>query len=157
NTELEEAFATTTSLPEHLQLKAGTFFTAFGRQNPTHPHTWEFVTQPIVLNRFFGPDGARNPGAQLSWLAPTSFFLELTYSIQQSTGENAQSFLGQEGSTLAGYSFTERKVGSLLDFQHLLHARTSHELSETTTGVLGVSALIGDNATGTHNLTQIYG
>ncbi|HXU44112.1 MAG TPA: ABC transporter C-terminal domain-containing protein, partial [Thermoanaerobaculia bacterium] len=41
--ELEEAYATTTSLPAGLQLKAGQFFTEFGRLNPTHPHTWDFV------------------------------------------------------------------------------------------------------------------
>src|SRR5262249_19682244 len=35
--ELEEAFATTQSLPADLQLKAGLFLTEFGRMNPTHP------------------------------------------------------------------------------------------------------------------------
>ena len=41
--EVEEAFMQTTSLPFNLQLKAGQFFAAFGRLNPTHPHTWDFV------------------------------------------------------------------------------------------------------------------
>src|SRR5438132_13184865 len=35
--EVEEAFMQTTSLPFNLQLKAGQFFAAFGRLNPTHP------------------------------------------------------------------------------------------------------------------------
>ena len=35
--ELEEAFLQTTSLPFGLQIKAGQFFDAFGRINPTHP------------------------------------------------------------------------------------------------------------------------
>src|SRR4051794_11245653 len=35
--EIEEAYATTLGLPLDLQLKAGQFFTAFGRFNPTHP------------------------------------------------------------------------------------------------------------------------
>ncbi|MGZ5530112.1 MAG: hypothetical protein ACXWJB_15660, partial [Limisphaerales bacterium] len=44
--ELEEAFLQSTSLPHNLQLKAGQFFAAFGRQNPMHPHTWAFVDSP---------------------------------------------------------------------------------------------------------------
>src|SRR5262249_23536050 len=39
-TELEEAYGLTTSLPCHLQLKFGQFFTEFGRANPSHPHAW---------------------------------------------------------------------------------------------------------------------
>src|SRR5262249_2412533 len=41
--ELEEIYLTTLELPYNLQLKAGQFFNAFGRLNPTHPHTWDFV------------------------------------------------------------------------------------------------------------------
>jgi hypothetical protein len=48
NVELEEAYVTTTSLPAGLQLKAGQFFTDFGRLNPTHPHAWDFVDVPLA-------------------------------------------------------------------------------------------------------------
>src|SRR5437762_4345414 len=41
--EVEEAFMQTTNLPFGLQLKGGQFFAAFGRINPTHPHTWDFA------------------------------------------------------------------------------------------------------------------
>ncbi|MDQ3207116.1 MAG: hypothetical protein M3Q37_00755, partial [Gemmatimonadota bacterium] len=41
--ELEEAYFLTTSLPANLQIKAGQFFTEFGRQNLQHPHSWAFV------------------------------------------------------------------------------------------------------------------
>src|SRR5438552_11284180 len=44
--EVEEAFMQTTNLPFNLQLKGGQFFAAFGRLNPTHPHTWDFVDTP---------------------------------------------------------------------------------------------------------------
>jgi len=40
--EVEEAFLQTTNLPFNLQLKGGQFFAAFGRINPTHPHTRRF-------------------------------------------------------------------------------------------------------------------
>jgi hypothetical protein len=44
--ELEEAYATTLSLPASLQVRAGQFLTRFGRINPTHPHAWDFWDQP---------------------------------------------------------------------------------------------------------------
>src|SRR5947199_635362 len=55
----EEAFMQTTSLPLNLQLKGGQFFAAFGRLNPTHPHTWDFADTPLVNGLFLGPDGLR--------------------------------------------------------------------------------------------------
>src|SRR5205809_5782694 len=61
--EVEEAFMQTTSLPFNLQLKAGQFFAAFGRLNPTHPHTWDFADTSLVNGLFLGPDGLRGVGA----------------------------------------------------------------------------------------------
>src|SRR5437773_5963193 len=65
--EVEEAFMQTTNLPFNLQLKGGQFFAAFGRLNPTHPHTWDFADTPLVNGLFLGPDGLRGVGAQGSW------------------------------------------------------------------------------------------
>src|SRR5256712_11019439 len=53
--EVEEAFMQTTSLPYNLQLKAGQFFAAFGRLNPTHPHTCDFADTPLVNRSFLAP------------------------------------------------------------------------------------------------------
>lgn len=67
--EVEEAFMQTTSLPFGLQAKAGQFFAAFGRQNPMHPHAWDFADTSIVNAFLLGPDALRGVGAQLSSLA----------------------------------------------------------------------------------------
>jgi hypothetical protein len=75
--EVEEAFATTTSLPWNLQLKAGSFRSAFGRQNGQHLHVQDFTRRPLINAAFLGPDGLRGPGVQVSWLAPLPFFLTL--------------------------------------------------------------------------------
>src|SRR5438309_242733 len=83
---LEEAWAETTSLPWNLTLRAGQLLTDFGRLNPTHPYTWNFVDTPLVSARLMGPDGMRNPGARLSWLTPTPFYSELSFSLQNSAG-----------------------------------------------------------------------
>src|SRR5215831_19274328 len=74
--EIEEAFLTTTSLPA-IQIKAGIFRSAFGRQNGMHLHVQDFVQRPLINAAYLGFDGLRRPGAQLSWLLPFPFFLQL--------------------------------------------------------------------------------
>jgi hypothetical protein len=75
--EVEEAFATTTSLPWNLQVKAGSFRSAFGRQNGQHLHVQDFTRRPLINAAFLGQDGMRGPGVQVSWLAPLPFFLTI--------------------------------------------------------------------------------
>lgn len=76
--EVEEAYGVTTSLPAGLQLKAGVFRSAAGRQNEQHLHTQDFSLRPLVNQAYLGEDGLRSPGLQLSWLLPLPFFLRLT-------------------------------------------------------------------------------
>ena len=66
--ELEEAFLTTQTLAYGLQVKAGTYFTEFGRLNPQHPHSWSYVDQPVINTRLLGGDGLRGPWVRLAWL-----------------------------------------------------------------------------------------
>jgi hypothetical protein len=73
--EVEEAFATTTSLPWNLQVKMGSFRSAFGRQNGQHLHVQDFTRRPLINDAFLGEDGLRGPGAQVSWLSPLPFYL----------------------------------------------------------------------------------
>jgi len=73
--EVEEAFATSTSLPYNLQVKGGSFRSAFGRQNGQHLHVQDFTRRPLLNAAFLGEDGLRGPGAQLSWLAPLPVYL----------------------------------------------------------------------------------
>src|SRR5437773_4369030 len=95
--EAEEAYLETMALPWNLQVKAGQFFTEFGRLNPTHPHTWDFADQPLVNGRFLGEDGLRSAGVRLSWLAPTPFYSELFMTIANSQGGTAFSFRNDHG------------------------------------------------------------
>ncbi|MCA1828230.1 MAG: hypothetical protein ABR567_12780 [Myxococcales bacterium] len=75
--EVEEAFATSTSLPWNLQVKAGSFRSAFGRQNGQHLHVQDFTRRPLINAAFLGDDGLRGPGVQVSWLSPLPFYLTL--------------------------------------------------------------------------------
>jgi hypothetical protein len=76
--EVEEAFATSTSLPGGLQVKAGIFRSAFGRQNGQHLHIQDFPRRPLINEAFLGADGLRSPGLQVSWLIPVPFYLQWT-------------------------------------------------------------------------------
>ncbi|MDO8501983.1 MAG: hypothetical protein Q7S20_09065 [Gemmatimonadaceae bacterium] len=155
--ELEEAFVLTTSLPANLQLKAGQFFTEFGRQNPQHPHSWAFVDQPLVLNRMFGPDGLRSQGLRVSWLAPTPFYTEALLSIVNSAGGATSSFRSEESPEIHGGRATERAVRGLQDMLIVPRLATSFDLTETQTLLLGASAAFGPNNSGSSARTRIYG
>jgi hypothetical protein len=87
--EVEEAYAMTTALPAGLQLKAGVFRSAAGRQNEQHLHMQDFSLRPLLNRSYLGADGLRAPGAQLSWLLPLPFFLRLTVeALSVPAGDN---------------------------------------------------------------------
>lgn len=79
---VEEAYLTTLSLPAGLQLKAGRFFSSFGRTNGQHPHTWDFVDAPLAHGRVLAEEVLAGPGVDLAWLAPLPWFAELHLSAQ---------------------------------------------------------------------------
>lgn len=56
-------------------------------------HQWDFVDQPFVLGKMLGPDGNRGLGAEVSWLSPLPWYLEVVLS---STMANTRSFYGDE-------------------------------------------------------------
>jgi hypothetical protein len=93
--EVEEAVATTTSLPYNLQLRAGRFLNRFGRLNATHPHSWDFADQPLVIGKFFGEDGNRGIGLEPSVLLPLPWYAEVVGSaIQPDEQATNRSFVG---------------------------------------------------------------
>jgi hypothetical protein len=156
--EAEEAYLETLSLPWNLQVKAGQFFTEFGRLNPMHPHAWDFVDQPLVNGRFLGGDGLRNPGVRISWLMPTPFYSELFFAVQDSQGETAHSFRDDnEGEPLFGRPAEQGRVKSFGDLLFVPRYAASFNLSDSQTLVAGASAAFGPNGTGGHSDTQIYG
>jgi hypothetical protein len=154
--ELEEAYLTSSALPWNLQAKGGQYFTEFGRLNQQHPHAWDFVDQPLVNGRMFGPEGLRNPGARASWLLPTPFYSELFLGAQDSQGETAYSFRDTENS-LFGTTPIDRPVHDLGDMLYAPRYAASFDLTDSQTIVAGVSGAFGPNASGDDTHTQIYG
>jgi hypothetical protein len=155
--EVEEATLTTRALPYGLQITGGQFFTQFGRQNPRHPHTWDFADQTIVNTLMFGGDGLRNPGVQISALLPLPFYVEAIGSIQNAEGETATSFLFIKDEEFAGRKIIVRDIKSPRDLLYLGRIKTGFDLSETVSFVGGVSTLSGPNGTGENTATRIHG
>jgi hypothetical protein len=146
--EIEEAYATTLSLPASLQARAGQFLTRFGRQNPTHVHTWHFVDQPIVLGKMFGSEGNRGLGAELSWLMPLPWYAEVLASATSADGECcARSYFGGE----------DIGVRSPLDVVTTVALKQFFPFTSSLSLLGGLSAQTGPNPTGNLNRTEIYG
>jgi len=156
--EVEEAFMQTTSLPFNLQLKGGQFFAAFGRLNPTHPHTWDFADTPLVNGLFLGPDGLRGVGAQGSWTLPLPWYSQLIFASQNGRGSTGFSFRnpGDDGMFFDRVT-TDREARGLQDFVWIPRFENSFNLSDTQTVLAGVSGAFGSNETGANSRTQIYG
>ena len=156
--EVEEAFLQTTSLPFNLQLKAGQFFAAFGRINPTHPHTWDFADAPIVHGRLLGPDGLRGVGAQISWIVPVPWYSQLILGVQNGRGGTGYSFRNPgDGGMFFDRRTTDRELRGLQDFVWIPRWENSVDLSPTQVVLAGVSGAFGSNETGADSRTQIYG
>ncbi|PWU09086.1 MAG: hypothetical protein C5B50_28475 [Verrucomicrobia bacterium] len=160
--ELEEAYLVSSSLPANLQLKAGQFFANFGRQNSQHPHQWAFVDEPLILTRTFGPDGLRNVGAQVSWLAPTPFFTEVSLGVMNGEGSTAFSFRNLGDNVMGtnrfhGRATLDRTLSGAGDLLYVPRISSSFDLTDQQTIVLGISGAFGPNDTESDARTEIGG
>lgn len=148
--EVEQAYVTTLSFPANLQLRAGQFYSPFGRFNQLHYlEVTPFADMPLVNRRFFGGEQLRGMGVELSYLLPLPFFLELRAAVQ--TADNHVSF-GVEAEEI-------QKARDLLGVARLA---TSVDLGDRLNLFGGISYANGPNASGgiRHTdefRTQVYG
>ncbi|MCP4320686.1 MAG: TonB-dependent receptor [Psychromonas sp.] len=75
--EMEEAFIESLAIPWGLKVKAGRFLSSFGYLNEKHVHEDAFSERPGAYRALLGGHYF-DDGVQLSWLAPTDFYLALT-------------------------------------------------------------------------------
>ena len=87
---LAEAHLTLLTLPFSTQAKLGLMRSRFGLLNQLHGHDLPQPDRPNVLVRFLGEEGLVESGGELSWIAPTPFFLEMLVGIFN--GDNEESF-----------------------------------------------------------------
>ena len=146
--EVEEAYATTLGLPAGLQMRAGQFLTRIGRVNASHPHAWHFVDQPLVNGKFFGGEGSRGLGLELSWLTPLPWYVELVASANDAAGAaTARSFYGAEDLGVSGFE----------DLLYTLAVKQFFSVDDDWSILWGVSGQFGPNPTGHDNRTAIVG
>src|SRR5438128_6281310 len=87
---LAEAHITLLTIPGGFQAKMGRLRTRFGLLNQIHSHDRPFIDDPNVLVQFFGKEGLRESGAEVSWVAPLPIYLEVIGGIFN--GENEVAF-----------------------------------------------------------------
>lgn len=146
--ELEEAFATTLELPGRLQARFGMMLTRFGRLNSSHLHVWEFADQPFVLGRFFGGEGNRGLGLELSWLSPLPWYVELVASATNADGEGtARSFYGDDSPG----------IGDPSDLLYVAALKQFFAPSADWSLFWGLSGAFGPNASRQDARTELYG
>jgi hypothetical protein len=124
---LEEGYLTTLSLPAGLQVKAGRFFSPWGRINTQHPHTWDFVDGPLARERVLADEVLAGPGVDVSWLAPLPWFAELHVAAQ---------------STAPAEGDDERLTG-------IVRLAQFFSLTDETTLGVGLSGALRDEGAGT--------
>src|SRR5205085_11052239 len=86
---LAEATITLMTLPFNTQAKLGQMRNRFGLTNVIHEHDLPFIDRPNALVRFFGEDGLVEKGAELTWVPPLPFYLELLGGVFNGDNETA--------------------------------------------------------------------
>ncbi|MFN3201279.1 MAG: zinc-regulated TonB-dependent outer membrane receptor [Bradymonadia bacterium] len=146
--EVEEAYGTTLALPHGLQVRMGQLLTRFGRLNNTHPHSWHFLDQPLVNGKFFGGEGSRGLGAEISWLSPLPWFAELVFSTTDAAGACcARSFYGGD----------DLGVEEPIDLLATTALKQFFPFDEDWSLAWGLSGQLGPNPTGNGNRSMILG
>ncbi|MCI0675423.1 MAG: porin, partial [Phycisphaerales bacterium] len=94
--ELEEGYINFHTLPYDLQLKAGKFRAAFGRNNLLHTHDLPQIDRPPAVQAFFGPEGLATLGVSTNWLVPNPWenFFEFTVEVVNADGGAESPILG---------------------------------------------------------------
>jgi hypothetical protein len=130
---IEQAFLTTTSLPNQLEVRLGRFLAPFGKQNTTHRHDLHTIEYPYVIQRFLGDEGLKGTGVWGSRVfSPFGFYQELQVSAVDRLGERPDSLATEEpiNKSLGGLGYSAR-------------LRNYVDLSEDANVELSFSALTG--------------
>jgi hypothetical protein len=140
-------------------VKGGQYLTEFGRINPTHPHAWAFIDQPVICTRLFGGDGQRGVGTRVNWSLPTPWLAEVLVGVQNAHAETMPSFLGNpdDGTVIAGRPRVAREVHDLSDAMVNARWMNACDVSDNTMMKFGFSAATGPNGAGASTSTLLAG
>jgi hypothetical protein len=139
--DVEEGYATFTSLPAGLLVKAGRMRTAFGKVNTLHLHVLPWPDEPLpVVNLLGGEEGWIGTGVSVAKLIPLgNVFTEGTLQV----------FSGDAGDL---FTAPQRR-----DLSYNGHYRVFMDLTEASNLDLGLSYGFGPNGTTTTADTRLEG
>ncbi len=139
--EVEEGYATFTSLPAGLLLRVGRMRAGFGKVNTLHAHNLPWADQPLpVVNLLGGDEGWIGTGLSVARLIPLGdTFSEATLQVFRGDAEGL--FEGSGRSDLA----------------YNAHYRLFRDLTEATNLDLGASYGVGPNGIADGSDTQLAG
>jgi len=155
--ELEAAFVRTTYLPLVGVLQAGQFLTKFGQTNGVHPHAWQWLDQPVINSRVFGPDGMRGTGVNAAVDFSHGWDSTALVTVQNARGETMSSFAGEVGESVAGRPLQDIEMHGVGDLVTTLGWHHLYKPRETYAIRAGMDASMGPNASGNDLQTLIYG
>ncbi len=130
---IEQAFLTTTALPNQLEAKLGRFLMPFGKQNTTHRHDLHTIEYPYVIQKLLSGDGLKGTGIWGSRVfSPFGFFQELNITAVDRLSERLDnlSTIDPVNKSLGGLGYSAR-------------LRNYVDLSESQNFELSFSALTG--------------
>lgn len=159
--EVEEAYATTLSLPLSLQARLGRFLLPFGKVNRTHRAELQMFDYPFVHREFFGEEGFSSTGLWGSWIgAPAGFYQELTVVGAEGVEAHghAEGEEHEEEEPEGGEAHGGDLAEDLGDRLWLAHLRNSFDLSPASNLELGASwatAIVEEEALRAR--TNLYG
>jgi hypothetical protein len=150
---LEEAFLTTLALPAGLQARAGYFNVAFGRQNPQHLHSWNFINPPLMHTRFMSEEHWSGTGAELSMLLPLPWYAVVLAEVM--TPSSAAGFRSATFATVDKNG--SGRTDGPEDFLYVGRLENFLELSTNWSLLLGGSAAFGQSPYVPDNRATLFG
>jgi hypothetical protein len=130
---IEQAYLTTTSLPNQLEARLGRFLMPFGKENTIHRHDLHTIDYPYVIQRFLSEDGLKGTGLWGSRVfSPFGFYQEVQITAVDRLGERPDSLNTAESvnKSLAGLGYSAR-------------LRNYVDINEATNFELSFSAMTG--------------
>ncbi len=139
-TALEESWLQTRLLPNGLKVKMGKFLSGIGYQNSQHKHAWDFADQNLAYLGLLGGESFKDTGLQLTWVAPTPFYVLL--GIEALQGNDQERFGRQISNSDAETIIASTKP--LLDAKagpriHTLFAKFAPDIGEVQALQIGFS------------------
>jgi hypothetical protein len=138
--DLEEGYATFTSLPLGLLAKVGKLRAAFGKVNQMHNHVLPWTDRPLMTDNLLGGEGGlSDAGFSVSRLIPNrALFVEVTAEVYRGESEIFQ-------------------APTSSDLTYVGRLRGYRDISDAANIDIGGSVAYGHNGVGPDSTTQLVG